>query len=194
MPKILYNSDEEESDSEPIESKEMLQEPNIQAPSLSNPPITKPKKQAKNQNSQLDEPEPPIIITKPSFKCELCDKEFVRNSFLKKHKDELRCVVKREHSKKVELELEELKTKLDKKVIRQNKREQKLQEQILLKIQMEKDRMKEEKEKERKDRLVQKTVPVPVQKVLPVQSAYLSHLQQKQSNNTPVQPKININF
>ena len=33
------------------------------------------------------------------------------------------------------IELEELKTKLDKKVIRQNKREQKLQEQILLKIQ-----------------------------------------------------------
>ena len=136
MPKILYNSDEEESDSGPIESKEMLQEPNIQAPSLSNPPITKPKKQAKNQNPPLDEPETPIIVTKPSFKCELCDKEFVRNSFLKKHKDELRCVVKREHSKKVELELEELKTKLDKKVIRQNKREQKLQEQILLKIQI----------------------------------------------------------
>ena len=193
MPKILYNSDEEESDSEPIEAKEMLQEPDKQAPSLSNPPITKPRKQAKNQNPQLDEPIAPIIVTKPSFKCELCDKEFVRNSFLKKHKDELRCVVKREHSKKVELELEELKTKLDKKVIRQNKREQKLQEQILLKIQMEKERMKEEKEKERKDRLVQKTVP-PVQKVLPVQSAYLSHLQQRQSNNIPAQPKININF
>ena len=59
---------------------------------------------------------------------------------------------------------------------------------------MEKDRMKEEKEKERKDRLVQKTLPVPVQKVLPVQSAYLSHLQQRQSNNIPAQPKININF
>ena len=194
MPKILYNSDEEESDSEPIEAKEMLQEPYIEAPSLSNPPITKTRKKVQNQNPHLDDNIAPIIVTKPSFKCELCDKEFVRNSFLKKHKDELRCVVKREHSKKVELELEELKTKLDKKVIRQNKREQKLQEQILLKIQMEKDRMKEEKEKERKDRLVQKTLPIPVQKVLPVQSAYLSHLQQRQSNNTPSQPKININF
>jgi len=87
---ILYESDDEKEIAEQIDN-EMPQNINIVAPK----PIKAIKAIKAIKIPQIKEKEIPQIKEKEIFKCELCNKQFIRNYYLNRHIDEGRCNVKR---------------------------------------------------------------------------------------------------
>ena len=206
MTKILYNSEDEEDISEQEQEIKNIQDAPSSTPPAPSLNLSKNRKKIINSNIP-DE----IIDDKPKFKCELCNKEFARNAFLQKHINELRCNVKREQTKKVEDELNDLKNKLDVKLQRKNAREQEKLEQKQMKEDFdeikifERERKQYEKilsdERKKNEKLLLKLQkqqeqvqekPVkekPVKPVKPVQQQYINHLESIQQRKP-----VKVNF
>ena len=135
---VLYNSDDDDDTICDVEISEPLPQPNIVLPQNENVDnLAKNKSKAKKSkakvpedwneliNDEFEEKQEKDTPKKELFKCEFCQRGFIRNYHLNRHIIEQRCTVKREIDRLKEIELLEKEQKLNQKAVKKKIREDK---------------------------------------------------------------------